>query len=275
MSRPKMSKIVHFSGTACFMVCAGYMLVLSLLQAGKSWWVILSLSGYSVLLAFLLTSLYLFAVFRSVARSQKTKAEHPLTGSFYYFAFYDLTPFLGVLAGAVGAIGIGNLSHCIQAVVVGCLCVTFAVWIIVDPVLGLCEMLLPSSRKQRRNRLDERKAQKQKHLLAAKLLFKDIKEMEVSEKKRCTYALKPYAEKLASLAAEHYLKPEDKETEAVDIGINAWKMGGINCMTLLHCLAMEIYQRKYSKAMTVDYISIWWDGIGSWRSRHIFDKQVS
>ena len=104
MSWKKTSKLVHFFSTIWFVLSAAYVFVLVLLQAGKSWWVITSLSSYSVLMAFLLISLYLFAVFRGVSRSQKSLIEHPLTTSVYYSFFYDVSPFLGALAGGFGAI---------------------------------------------------------------------------------------------------------------------------------------------------------------------------
>jgi hypothetical protein len=37
-------------------------------------------------------------------------------------------------------------------------------------------------------------------------------------------------------------------------------------MRELHGMAMDICRQKYDKRDIVDYISFWWDGIGSWRS---------
>ena len=104
MSGGRTLKRVHLASTVWFIVCVGHILVLALRQAGVNWWVVFSLSGYGVLIVLLLISLYLFAIFRGVARSQKTEIEHPLTTTIYYSVFYDISPFLGLLAGGLGAI---------------------------------------------------------------------------------------------------------------------------------------------------------------------------
>ncbi len=260
-------KVVHVVSTGWFVLSVGYLLVLGLLQASKSWWVILSVSGYSALLVFLLISLYLFAIFRGVARSQKTKVEHPLTTSAYYSFFYDVSPFLGALAGSIAALGVSKLTHYLLVIAVGTLWVTFVVWIIVDPTAGLLEMLLPSSREHRRKRLAQAKAARQKQRLVKEHLLAEAQAREKLERSRWIKSLLPYAEKLAALVAEEQPAYELRETEAVDIGVTAWQLGGLNCMRQLHSMTIEICKRKYANARIIDYISIWWDGVGSWRSR--------
>ena len=110
MNQQNRKKMLHFSSTAWFMLCVGYILVLALRQAGFNWWVIFSLSGYSAVLVFLLISLYLFAIYRGIDRSQKIEKEHPLTSTSYYKVFYDISPLLGIVAGALGVIGASKLS---------------------------------------------------------------------------------------------------------------------------------------------------------------------
>jgi len=56
------------------------------------------------------------------------------------------------------------------------------------------------------------------------------------------------------------------EHEAVDMGLNAWQLGGVHCMRQLHDMAMAISKQKSQNKAVVDYISVWWDGIGSWRN---------
>lgn len=264
MVRRNRLKLVHFASTLWFALSAGYLLVLGLLQTGKSWWVIVSLSGYSTLIAFLLISLYLFSVFRGVARSQKTAAEHPLTTSVYYLVFYDISPFLGTLAGALSGIGITKVSQYTMLAATGSLWATFLVWIVIDPLLGSIEMLLPSSRKHRRGRLAQAKAMRQQERLAARRLLSEARSREELERTRWNETLRPYAEKLAALAWSAEAGANWKEAEAVDIGVSAWQMGGLNCMRQLHSMAMDICKQTHPDTIT-DYISIWWDGIGSWR----------
>lgn len=265
-------RIVHFISSAWFVLSAGYILVLGLRQANKSWWVIVPLSGYSALIMFLLTSIYLFAIFRGVARSQKTKTEHPLTTCIYYLFFYDVSPFLGALAGGLGTIGVSKVTHYLLVTATGSLSATFLVWIIVDPAAELLEMLLPSSREHRRKRLAQAKATREKERLIKERLLAELAAREEMEQDRWAQALLPYAEKLAVLVTSGEVGDEHSETEAVDIGVNAWQMGGLNCMRQLHSMAIEICRRKCPNAKIIDCISIWWDGIGSWRS-HWFDGE--
>src|SRR4030042_6111558 len=144
MNRQNILKLIHFASTAWFVLSVSFMLVLALRQAGKSWWVIISLSGYTAPIVFLLMCLYLFAIFRGAARSQKIEIEHPLTTSFYYAVFYDVSPFLGTFAGALAAIQGSSTSYYLLVAATGCFWATFLVWIIVDPAAGLLEMLSPA-----------------------------------------------------------------------------------------------------------------------------------
>jgi len=163
MTRRNVLKLIHLTSTAWFMLCVGYILVLALRQAGVNWWLIFSLSGHSAVLIFLMVSLYLFAIFRGVSSSQKIEVEHPLTSTMYYTAFYVATPFLGSLAGCLGMMGENRISQFLQGIALGTLGATFLVWVIVDPVMGLLEMLLsPTSRKHRAERLALAKAQREK-----------------------------------------------------------------------------------------------------------------
>ena len=158
MSRRDTLKLVHFVSTGWFVLCFGYILIAALREAGFKWWVIFSLSGHSALLVFLLISLYLFAVFRGIDRSQKIEIEHPLTGTGYYAVFYDVSPFLGGLAGCLGMIGVSRISELLSGIALGTLATTFLVWIVVDPTIGVVERLLPGSRRHRLERLAQARA---------------------------------------------------------------------------------------------------------------------
>jgi len=163
MSERKILRSIHLAGTAWFILCVGYILVLALRQAGVNWWVIFSLSGYSILIIFLMTSLYLFAIFRGVSRAQTIEAEHPLTCTNYYRVFYVTSPFLGGLAGCVGMIGEDRTGQFLAGVALGTFVTTFLVWVIVDPVTGLLEMLLlPVSRRHRLRRLAQARAERKR-----------------------------------------------------------------------------------------------------------------
>src|SRR5512145_2232659 len=105
MKRQDDLRRVHIASTIWFVLAVGYILVLALRQAGVRWWVVFSLSGHGLLIASVLISLYLFAIFRGISSSQKVQTEHPLTSTTYYALFYVLTPLLGGLAGCLVTIG--------------------------------------------------------------------------------------------------------------------------------------------------------------------------
>ena len=259
-------KLIHLTGTAWFVLSAGYVLVLTLLMAGKSWWFIVSLSGYSALTLFLLISLYLFAVFRGVSRNQKIVIEHPLTTSPYYYLFYSVSPFLGGLAGSFAAIGIGSAGRYLLVVATGSLWVTFVVWIIIDPMVGFAEMLLPSSRGHRRNRLAQAQALRLKQRLDNERLLAEVQVREETCYRTRNDFLLPYAVELAGLIYGGEKTWTQKQIEAVDIGMTAWQMDGLDCMRQLHSMALELCGQKCENSTFIDYISVWWDGVGSWRS---------
>lgn len=266
MSVRRTLKITHFASTVWFVACIGYILALTLRQAGVRWWVIFSLSGHSVVIVLLLMSIYLFAIFRGVSRKQEV-VEHPLTSTNYYMFLYGVSPFLGALAGCIGMIGENRTSQFLLGIALGTLVTTFLVWVIVDPVTGLLEMLLPSaSRKHRAERLAQAKSQREEKQKERERLLAEVLAKEQSAQRSWQQVLKPHAEKLAELLTTDGVNFREAEHEVVDMGVNAWQRGGLSCMRQLRDMAIEICRKKYQDSMIVDYVSSWWDGIGSWRN---------
>jgi len=264
MSRHRTLKLVHLASTIWFIICIGYILVLTLRQAGVHWWVVFSLSGYGLLIALILISLYLFAIFRGISSSQKVQIEHPLTSTNYYRAFYVITPLLGGLAGCLGMIGISTVGQFASGVALGTLGTTFLVWVIVDPLAGLLEMQLPpASRRHRSERLARAKALRQRRQESRDNLLKDILVKEELGRRRWHEVLKPKAEILAGMLTADEIDFKKVGCEAGGIGVNAWQIGGLSCMRELRDMAIDL-AKKRNKSV-VDYIGVWWDGIGSWR----------
>jgi hypothetical protein len=271
MSRKRISKLLHLASTAWLVLCVGYILVLALRQAGFQWWVIFSLSGHSVLLIFLLISLYLFAIFRGTGKSQKIEIEHLLTSTEYYIVFYIIAPFLGGLTGIVGMIGENRISHFLLGIALGTLGATFLVWVIVDPVTGLLETLLvPASRKHRTERMVQIKVRRQNEQKDRERLLAEVLAKEELIQRYWQEELRPHAEKLAELlAAADEINFRKAERQAVNIGVDAWQKGGLRCMQELRDMTMELCERNHKDMKFVDYVSGWWDGIGSWRNPSI------
>ena len=260
---------IHIASTTWFILCVSYVGILALRQAGVKWWILFSLTGYGILIAFMLISLYLFAIFRGISSSQKLNVEHPLTCTTQYAFFYVATPFLGAIAGYLGMIGVDTVSQLLLGITLGTLATTFLVWIIVDPFVGLLEMFLPNSRKHRALRLAKAKAEREQKQRDNQRLLAEISEGECSERRHWQELMKPHAEKLAVLLVVNGNDYKQAEHEAAGIGVRAWQIGGLSCMRELRDMALAICRDKYSNRDIVDYIAFWWDGIGNWRSPSI------
>lgn len=267
MSERKALKSIHLASTAWFVICIGYILALTLHQAGFKWWVIFYLSGQSALVVFVLVSFYLFAIFRGASGAQKIEIEHPLTSSIYYMLFYVSTPFLGGLAGYCGTVGVGTTAQLLVGVGMGTFVTTFLVWVIVDPVTGLLEtVLVPTSRRHRAERLAQARAEREKRQKERERFLAEVLAKTESDRHHWQQVLEPQAEKLASILMADITDVEKAEREAVQIGAEAWQLGGISCMRELCNMASAICAQKGKDRTIVEQISIWWDGIGTWRN---------
>jgi len=148
----------------------------------------------------------------------------------------------------------------------GTLGITFLVWVILDPVIGLLEMLLPTSRAHRIQRQAQTRAEKEirqrqrEHVLAQVLANED------SDRRQWRELLRPQAEKLAGLLAHDDADLKQAEREAVSIGVSAWQTGGLSCMREVRDMAIALCKQMSRDKAVVDYVSFWWDGIGNWRA---------
>jgi hypothetical protein len=264
MSARKTLRLTHLMSTVWFMVCVGYIFALALHQVGFQWWLIFSLSGPSALAVFLLISLYLFALFRGVGEAQQIAVEHPLTTTSQYMGLYVAAPLLGGLAGNFGMMGVGDPAKYLLGVALGTLGTTFIVWVVVDPIAGLIEMLLPASRRHRAERLAQAEAQRRAHQEKRERLLAEALARDEQEQRQWQQKLGPQARRLAALLACDASAYEQAEQEAIDIGAEAWGLGGLNCMRQLRDMTLTIRRERDSRE-AVDYVSYWWDGIGDWR----------
>jgi len=266
MSTQRTLRSVHLASTVWFVVCMGYILVLALRQAGFNWWFVFSLSGHSALIVFLLVSIYLFAIYRGIGGIQIIAKEHPLTSTNYYMAFYVAAPFLGGLAGCFGMIGASSASQFRLGVTLGTLGTTFLVWVVVDPATGMLETLGPASRRHRAERLARIAAERETKRRNRDRLLAKVFRKEEADRAHWEGLLKPQAEKLADLLATDRGNFKQAEQEAVSIGAHAWQIGGLGCMRQLRNMALTVSERKGEHQPIIDYISLWWDGIGTWRN---------
>lgn len=277
----------HLLSTAWFIACISYVLVSVLHDVGFRWWVIFSLSGQAALVIFLLVSLYLFALYRGMGEAQKIEVEHPLTTTHYYMAFYVAAPLLGGLAGLLGMLGEPQLARFLLGVALGTLGTTFVVWVVVDPVAGMVEMFLPASRRHRAERLAQAEAQRRARQEKREHLLAEAFAREEREHRQWQSQLQQQAQHLADLLTRETQDWARAEQEAVDIGAQAWRLGGLGCMRQLHDMTIQAIQgprtatdgrdhpnvdgpnRRSASAVLPepprDFLSYWWDGIGDWR----------
>ncbi len=269
MTTKRTLKLIHLTGTLFFLASIAFILVLALRQRDVSWWVIFSLTGHTVFIGLLLLCIYLFAVFRGVSGSPEPK-EHPLTSSAYYMALYVSSPYLGLAAGLIAMAGVEGVRSFFLGVSLGTFCATFIGWVIVDPLVGLFESLLPASRRSRANRLALIQIEKEKADAARKLVLEQVLKAEEISRIEWKEELSPHAEKLASLVVGN-CSGIDTEAVAASIGVKAWTMGGLTCMKFLHEMAMDLCRAESSKSgeEIVDTIPMWWDGIGRWQNSSI------
>ena len=255
---------VHFVSTVWLLACICYILLAELRKAGVQWWIVFPFSGYSVLLLLFFITLYLFAIFRGISSSQKLDIEHPLTRTPQYALFYVLAPFLGSLAGLLTITGKDTIGTFSLIMSLGTLATTFLVWVIADPLVGMLEVLNPTSRIHRLDRLAGEKTEREQKQLYNQQLLADIESKEKSERLKWQEILKPQAEKLAELLTSRNIDYRQAQRQAADIALQAWQTGGISCMRELRDMAISLSKERNSD--TTDFIQYWWDGIGSWQS---------
>jgi glycine/D-amino acid oxidase-like deaminating enzyme len=176
-----------------------------------------------------------------------------------------ITPLLSGVPGIVRVLNGADLQHFLIGLALGTLGTTFAVWVFIDPLAGLIEMLLPPSRKYRAQRLANAEAERRSRQEKREHLIAEAFTREEQERQRWHERLRPHAERLAALSANQTLPAEQAEKEALHIGALAWRLGGLTCMRQLRDMTLKLVEQQQGREETIDYISYWWDGIGKWR----------
>lgn len=263
MTMQRLLKRIHIMGTAWFMVCAAALLVISLRQAGVNWWLIFSISGYSMVLFIFLLVFYLFALFRGVVRAQCAE-EHPLSTSPAYLFFYDSAPFLGAIAGWVSSFGISDVMAVARMVTEGTLGMTFVTWVVIDSAVGMVEASLPGSIHHRSRRLAETRAEKRR---IQKENEEMLQSLELKERQMHQHWEQTFRESAVELA-QLYSSPNADlgriQELTAETGAKAWRVGRISCMRFVHQMILDEMTCKPG-GYDVDYAALWWDGIGTWR----------
>lgn len=263
MTMQKLLKRIHILGTAWFLFCAAALLVISLRQAGVNWWLIFSISGYSVVLFTFLLAFYLFALFRGVVRAQCVE-EHPLSTSPAYLFMYDTAPFWGAVAGLVVSFGVADWTAAARMITEGTLGMTFVTWVILDSMVGAGESMLPKSILHRSKRLAHARAEKQRIQKENAALLESLERSEVNLRRNWEETFRDIAASLAELYCSGKSDIQQVKQLAVETGAKAWQVGKLPCMRFVQQMILSEMNRC-SGEWRIDFPAIWWDGIGSWR----------
>ncbi|HBG28268.1 MAG: hypothetical protein A2Y10_03135 [Planctomycetes bacterium GWF2_41_51] len=260
-------KIIHLLNSAVFIGSAAYIFVYALHKTGHNWLFIASLSGYTTIIVLFLFSFYLFAVYRGISANQNVKDEHVLTTSLPYLLFYNVSTLYGVVL--VWFISFNNYTTAdyLLRMSIGAVALTFLIWIVIDPLIGLLEMLLPSSRIHRNKRISQAQENRKREYDEKQKLLKEIHVNGRNDRLRWHQILESDAEELSLLISEGSIDDKLLESRVIEIGVKAFRIGGIECMRHLLFMTKKICERKRHVVRNIDYISIWWDGIGNWRSK--------
>jgi len=262
----RLVKSVHLGGMLWFGFCVTYLLVIALRRVGVTWWTIFSLSASSLAIGFVLVNLYLYALYRGATQDKAKMLEHPLTSTLSYLGFYYASPFLGGLGGVLGMVGTPDVGDFLLGVTLGTAGATFGVWIVLDTVLAVTEGLLPSSRRHRRQRMQEKRAKRQQEMQEQETLLEQLEAAEESQRIERARVLEPMLLRLLALLNADEVGQLKGEREAVAIGLEAWRLGGLAAMQQLHEMVLRAYEKRHGQLPRVDYVAQWWDAVGAWQA---------
>lgn len=262
MKPNKIRKIIHFFSTIWLTTAIFYFLINALRVWGVRWWVIFSLSGYSLLLIIFLISAYLFAIYNGLVRNTQVEKEHPLTRTFSYMMLYDTSPLLGAIAASCAITSADNFQQIASILSTGTFAVTFLFWIIIDPVLNLFELTIPACRQTRKQRIQNEKLVKIEEKIEHEKLIEQLKVQERDMKNRWKILLQPLSRELQQILISRL--DESNRKKIIDIGLKAWQIGGINCMAEL--AGMTLGTDSQFDENIKNRLMMLWHGIGEWRN---------
>jgi len=263
MLQERQLRVFHVIVTIQFVVSASLVMFWSLWQTNLSWWQIFSLSTQGVVVVIFGALVYGFAVF-SGAAGARIEGEHPLSGSIYYRVFYLVVPVLGGLAAGCDYFLSEGIIEGVRGWALGTVIAAYAVWLVVDPIVGIAEISLPENRRLRRARIA---AQKEEHERRRRERAELLERLRAQRSAKLA-AQAAMVEKTTSRLTEVLLKSADDprrgSDEAALIGLEVWQTAGMDTMKEIYATVARGCARRGRRdlAARLDY---WWDGIGQWR----------
>ena len=263
-------KRIHLVGIVWFVICVIFLIVIAINQMGFHWWVVFSVSGYSTVVVLFLITVYLFAVYKGVVRNSNS-IEHPLTTSPYYILLYDFTPFMGGFAGLTVMSSDQALLLQFTIVAHGTLMITFLMWIVIDSLVGLVESSFPQSVAYRKIRLAQNREKRRLELLERQQLLEQVRQQEKQTQSQWAYFFQPYAAEVAELLCNPSVNVDTVQKRIIELGAIAWRQGELLAMEFFHEIILGELKNRYDYP-SVDFVTLYWDGIGTWRKPSQIDQ---
>ncbi len=235
----------------------------TLQAAGFDWLTLFSLSLQGAIVVGLGVLIYGFAAFRG-AVGARSQVSYPLTGSYPYRAYYLVTPVLGgVICGIDYLVAAGALEG-LRGVALGTIMTAFAVWVIGDPIIGITESLLPASRAERaKRRAQQTEAREQRERERRELIWR-LREKRHARLADLRPAVTRHRERLLEILQESRRDPQAGLDAAASIGLELWRLGGVECMKEMYSSIMQACVQE-ADGYPASHLLYWWDGIGEWR----------
>jgi hypothetical protein len=206
------------------------------------------------------------AIYRKMSRTQHIEGEHPLTSSPVYRTLYNMSPLEGALAGSIVSLGNFEVGRAYCFIAAGAVGMSVCMWLIVDPVAGLLEMMTTGSRRLRARRMAKIEGMRSVSQRRSEVLLASLQEEEQRKMIAWKKVLDADADELTRITLAGWID-QSKEERVSEIGAKAFKVGGGECMKYLYSTVEQRCKAHAGEAPGLWFVSIWWDGIGDWRSR--------
>ncbi len=252
--------LIHRIGRAWFYLCTGYSFVV--LLAGKGNGIVLYALKHGAVWMFLIVSVVAATVFRRLGK-RANKHEHPITTNRVYNSSGGMSSLFGGLIGLASA-GVYNSGYPVLWIAAGSFIGGALTQLLIHPLLYAAERLLPSSRRHRAARLALVKTYRREAVLAKQRALAELEANEAKKLEMWNDVLTPKARELASLLITGPASLEANRGKIVDMGIEAWQIGGAGCMRHLHSMAVDVCKQEHGDANTAEFIAPCWEGIGQW-----------
>ncbi|MBE0535406.1 MAG: hypothetical protein IH624_07020 [Phycisphaerae bacterium] len=251
-------------GRVWFYFCTGCLLVWPVLFTGEDGSYVFSAMRSGTVLVCVLAGLAAAVTLHRFSGGRRDDREHPITNSGGYTLFYSISPLVGGVAGGLVAAGGSEPQYYAGWIAAGSYLAGVLVWLLATPLLYAAEMLLPSSRRHRAARLACARTMRRQAHSAKERALAELEATELKKLETWNHLLQPRARELAGLAITGPTALERNRGKIVDIGIEAWQIGGVSCMRHLHAMAAEVSKKESGDTKSIDLIVPCWDGIGNW-----------